>query len=205
MSRKNWFGAEQDGHAEYASADDFRQFFESEATALMRLALILTAEPGKARSCFLQARTDCIANGSVVRDFTSSWARRRIIVNAIEILNHNGPVSASHAEEASDNQWIESALQCCLQSRQPLSAISALTDFERLCYVICVHEEYSLYECALLLNSSPTVVDEAQRSVREQINKFDSSGIGAAGGVPPESDSENAGGEAYDSCGSLLN
>lgn len=172
MNKHGRIASESADVAGYANADDFLQFFKAEERGLMQLATLMTANIDNAKLCFMRAREDCIASGSVVRGFIHTWAKRKIIQHAVLIVRAEDRIPAAYAADAMDGQSSKYPLSCAPQDRQFLSAILALPAFERLSYVIVVKEQYSLYNCALLLNSSPAEVNQAQLRARHRLERF---------------------------------
>jgi hypothetical protein len=141
----------------YATAKDFEQLFAKEATDLLRLSLHLTADAEKAESCLILAMRDCFFRSSVPKHRVVIWARWMVIRNAVRMI-------WGTANDIVD----ESALEFQLQPRDyPLEelresiAILTLPDLDRLAFVICVLERYSILDCALLLRKTPQKVHEA--------------------------------------------
>jgi len=86
-------------------------------------------------------------------------------------------------------------------------AILALPDFDRLAFVICVIEQYSILDCALLLKRSPKDVNNARvRALRqvvfaEERNRRESTATSPAG---LNGGCGNGTGEIEGPCGSLI-
>jgi hypothetical protein len=83
-------------------------------------------------------------------------------------------------------------------------AILTLPDFDRLIFVICVLERYSILDCALLLRRSPKDVNDARvRAINhvvsdEERNRHESTTTSTYGACSSKL------GELDDSCGSLF-
>ena len=50
------------------------------------LSFLVTADQTKAEECFVSGLEDCVEGTYVFRDWARSWARRKIIQNAIRML-----------------------------------------------------------------------------------------------------------------------
>jgi hypothetical protein len=71
---------------EYATGGDFCRIYLEQMNNLYLLALLLTADPQKAEQCFLSGFEHSVSNNSVFKDRTYLWARRSIILHAIQLL-----------------------------------------------------------------------------------------------------------------------
>ncbi|MGC2613897.1 MAG: hypothetical protein WA354_07710 [Terracidiphilus sp.] len=141
----------------YATPEDFEQLFAKQNTDLSRLSLQLTANAEKAECCFILAVRDCFFRSRVSKDRVHTWARRMVIRNAIRLV-----------WGTSNDILGESGFEFHLQpSDLPLEAlreslvILTLPDLDRLAFVICVLERYSILDCALLLRKAPQEVHDA--------------------------------------------
>jgi DNA-directed RNA polymerase specialized sigma24 family protein len=141
----------------YATPQEFEQLFAEQKTELLSLSLHLTADAEKAESCLFLAMRDCLFRSTVSKDRVHTWARRMVIRNAIRLVwgTRNDMVA-------------ESGFELHLQpSDLPLEAlresveILTLPDLDRLAFVICVLERYSILDCALLVGKSPQEVYDA--------------------------------------------
>jgi hypothetical protein len=146
----------------YATKDDFQRLFAREMIDLIRLSLHLTADAKKAESCLVLALRECLANCAVSKEWALVWARRKVVCNAIrlvlgkEVTTPNGiPCETGPDSNLQPGEYRIEALRDSL-------AILALPDFDRLVFVICVLERYSIMDCALLLNRTPKDVNEAR-------------------------------------------
>ena len=141
----------------YATPEDFEQLFAKQNTDLSRLSLQLTADAEKAECCFILAVRDCFFRSRVSKDRVHTWARRMVMRNAIRLV-----------WGTSNDILGESGFEFHLQpSDLPLEAlreslvILTLPDLDRLAFVICVLERYSILDCALLLRKAPQEVHDA--------------------------------------------
>ena len=140
-----------------ATAEDFEQLFATENTDLLCLALQLTADAETAQSCVILAMRDCLFRSTVPRDRMHTWARRRVILNAIRLV-------WGTANDILGEPGFEFHLQPRLisaEAPQESVAILSLPPLDRLAFVICVLERYSILDCALVLKKTPQEVYEA--------------------------------------------
>jgi DNA-directed RNA polymerase specialized sigma24 family protein len=148
----------------HAVNDEFQRLFATEMTDLFRLSMNLTADTETAESCLILAMRECLKSQSNFnsRELTRAWARRVIIRTAIHLV---------HAEESrkpggslgEPTFYVQSQTNRYRTTAVPESlAVLNLPDFDRLVYVICVLEHYSLAHCALLLSRSEKDVNDAR-------------------------------------------
>ena len=145
------------GKDPYAAAEDFEQFFANQNTDLFRLSLQLTADAEKAERCLILAMRDCFFRSNVLKDRVGTWARRMVMRNAIRLVwgRSNDILVESGSEFHSQPSY------CSLEALRESVAILTLPDLERLAFVICILERYSILDCALLLRKAPREVYEA--------------------------------------------
>jgi DNA-directed RNA polymerase specialized sigma24 family protein len=140
-----------------ATFEDFGQLFAREMTELFSLAMDLTADADRAETCLILAMRDCFQKNSLAKHRVHAWARRMVIRNAIRLVL------------GVENEILcEAGLDFPLQPREsPIDAlmdsiaIRNLPDLDRLAFVICVVERYSILDCALLLRKAPQEVHDA--------------------------------------------
>ena len=148
----------------YAVNDEFQQLFATEMTDLFRLALNLTADIEAAERCLILAMRECLQSHCAFnsRKLSRAWARRVVIRNAIHLVQEqesrklDGSLAktTSHVQ-SQPNQYRTTAGPESL-------AVLNLPDFDRLVYVICSLEHYSIAHCALLLSRSQEDVNDAR-------------------------------------------
>jgi hypothetical protein len=141
----------------YAAAEDFEQLFAKHNTDLFRLSLQLTADAEKADRCLIFAMRDCFFRSNVLKDWVDTWARRMVVRNAIRLVwgTSNDILGESGFEFHSQPSYYS------LEALRESVAILTLPDLDRLAFVICVLERYSILECALLLRKAPREVYDA--------------------------------------------
>jgi DNA-directed RNA polymerase specialized sigma24 family protein len=148
----------------YAVNDEFQQLFATEMTDIFRLSLNLTADTETAERCLILAMRECLQSNCAFNSIklTRAWARRVVIRNAIHLVQAEesrkpgGSLGGTTSYvQSQPNQYRTNAVPESL-------AVLNLPDFDRLVYVICVLEHYSIVHCALLLSRSLKDVDDAR-------------------------------------------
>jgi len=164
----------------YATTDDFQKLFAREMTDLFRLSLQLTADAEKAESCLILAMRECFANSNVSKEWALIWARRTVIRNAIRlVLETENAMPKDICSEAGPDFHLQPS-EYRIEALRESPAILELPGFDRLAFVICVLERYSILDCALLLKKSPKAVNDARvRAINlvvsaEELNRHDS-------------------------------
>lgn len=156
----------------YVSVEEFVALFVSEREGLQRLALLLTADSGLAARCLRLALDQCTANSCVLRGWSSTWARRMVIRNAVDLVMRCGhsllPETASDADRrlaiSQDRELISAAVNG--------QWVVGLPRLDRFIFVICVLERYSVHECAALLGKSLREVHDSRRRTRSESGDF---------------------------------
>jgi len=191
----------------YATTDDFQRLFAREMTDLFRLSLLLTADVEKAESSLIFAMKECFANSTVSKEWALIWARRTVIRNAIRlVLDTENAIPGDICDESGTGFHLQSS-EHRIETPQDSLAILALPDFDRLVFVICVLEQYSIMDCALLLKRSPNDVNDARvRAINlvvfsEERDCYESN---TTFPTSPYKASSNGTGDFDGSCGSLL-
>lgn len=179
VSRFHWFDKREGDRGEYASKEEFVGLFESERMALQRLALLLTANSEAAERCLVLALGECIASSSVSKDWVLAWARRVVIRNAINVVMQSGEQSFAGMNgnaEGGPIMFSEDGSPGQIADSQP---IPALSDLDRLVFVICILEGHSIHDCALLLGRSPRDIDEARQRATDRMKHIHESNDGS--------------------------
>jgi DNA-directed RNA polymerase specialized sigma24 family protein len=167
------FGKTVSERCEYASKEEFASIFERERIGLQRLALLLTANKQAAKRCLIVAFRECVASGSVLKGWELNWTRRMIIRNAINLVRGLGGQPFVKTKRDADNGLVAFSPDDSLGAVAESEAILELPDFDRLVFVICVLERYSMRDCALLLGRSPRDIDEARQRVVNRVGQID--------------------------------
>lgn len=134
----------------YAVNDEFQHLFATEMTDFFRLSLNLTADTETEESCLILAMRECIQSNFVVisRKWARAWARRAVIRNAIHLVQgkESAKPGGSLSETTSNVQSQPSEYR--ITAVPESLAVLDLPDFDRLVFVICVLEHYSIVDCA---------------------------------------------------------
>lgn len=157
---------------EYADKQDFVDVFISERGSLERLALMLTGNLEMAALCVVLALRECVASSSVSKGWTFTWTRRIVIRNAIRLVMG----SETRTSRATPCGLDSSCSLCPAEDfMEPTVALSVLQlpTIDRLVFVICVREGYTLHDCALLMDRSPREVNEAYTRVADHALRMD--------------------------------
>src|ERR1700729_3223426 len=78
----------------YASSADFCRIFDEDMNDLYLLSFLLTADRQKAEECFVSGLEDAVEGNPVFKEWARSWAKRKIIENALSVMK------ATSAEES---------------------------------------------------------------------------------------------------------
>jgi hypothetical protein len=167
----------------FATTHDFQRLFAREMTNLFRLSLQLTADAEKAESCLILAMKECIANSTVS-------GMENAVLNDVD-------------SEAEPGFYLQPSKHRIEALRNSL-AILSLPDFDRLVFVICVLERYSILDCALLLTRSPKDVNEARLRASNQVASFEERNHHESTTTSPYGAWSNEIGGLDDSCGALF-
>ena len=132
---------------EYATGGDFCRIYLEQMNNLYLLALLLTADPQKAEQCFLSGFHDSVSSNSVFKDRTYLWARRSIILHAIQLLCPR----QNHERQSNETRLSIGEISAELRAYPNLVGIVRLNPFERFVFIMSILEKYSDQECSLLL------------------------------------------------------
>jgi hypothetical protein len=138
---------------DYATRSDFCRIYVEQMNSLYLLSLLLTADPQKAEQCFLSGFDDCLNNNSVFKERAYLWARRSIILRAIQLLGPR-PTDENESNEARLSRLDvhgDENVPAEVQAHPNLVGIVRLNSFERFVFIMSVLEMYSHQECSLLL------------------------------------------------------
>jgi hypothetical protein len=134
---------------EYAASSDFCRIYAEQMNGLYLLSLLLTADPQKAEQCFLSGFDDSLNSSAVFKERAYLWARRSIILRAIQLLGPR-PADENESNEARLSPPIEK-VPAEVRAPSNLVGIIRLNSFERFVFIMSVLEMYSHQECSLLL------------------------------------------------------
>jgi hypothetical protein len=173
VMRVRWLGKTKSERCEYARKEEFVCFFERERVSLERLALLLTANSESARRCLIGAFRECIASGSVSKEWVLSWTRRVVVRNAISLVMGTGGQSSVKTNDNACDGPIAFFPDNSAGLTAQAESIFALPEFDRFVFVICVLERYSMHDCALLLGRAPHEIGEARQRAVNQVGQID--------------------------------
>jgi hypothetical protein len=162
------FGNAVGERVEDARKEEFASVFESERVGLQRLALLLTANSEAAKLCLIRTFRECISGCSVSKEWIPSWTRRVVIRNAISLVM----IPRDESFVNTNDDAIAFSQDDMLSAIAQFEPILGLPAFDRLVFVICVLERYSMYDCALLLRRPPRDVNEARERVGNQVGQI---------------------------------
>jgi len=146
------------GSTAYATSDDFQRIFSEKMNSLYWLALLLTADAGKAEQCFVAGIGDSVEGNPVFKEWAYSWARRTIIQQAIRMI-----------EPARERLTSADTEQVGLEVEPGLRPILKLDALERFVFVMSVLEGYSNQDCSILLGCSRQAVANARARALEHL------------------------------------
>jgi hypothetical protein len=149
----------------YATREDFIKVFHDITNGLYQLSFLLTGDREKAEKCFVAGIEDCVKENRVFRQWALSWAKRIVVENAIRELKPRPslPSSSPSPTVFSHSKSIGSG------GHFDVETLSRLGDFERFVFVMSVLENYSNYECALLLGCSALEIRQGWLHALEEL------------------------------------
>lgn len=127
----------------YATRADFQRIFTEDMGSLHLLALLLTADSGKAEQVFVAGLEESIHGNPVFKEWARSWSKRVIIRNAIKLL----APSPAEPETLSSTR----ATRAISEKDAWAATVMQLPAFDRFVFVILVLEGHSESDCASLL------------------------------------------------------
>lgn len=150
----------RNGSSVYATYGDFCRIFAEKMDRLYLLALLLTADPGKAEQCFVSGIGDSVVGNRIFKEWAYSWARRTVIQAAIRMTK---PAQARFTTANTELVGLE------IEPRlRPVLKLDAL---ERFVFVMSVLEGYSYQDCSILLGCSrKAIVDARARALNQLAN-----------------------------------
>jgi len=163
----NFLNRNHDRVDPYATSDDFRRVFAEYAEDLQMFSLLLTANHEAAERCFVAGLEESVQAIGVFREWAHSWAKRTIIQNAIHALHPRPPAEdvASFALVLCD---IGKPAENC-KGLVGIRSVLALSDFDRIVFVMSVLEGYTEKRCSLLLDCTLPEIRKARARAVEQL------------------------------------
>ena len=148
------------GSSVYATHGDFCRVFSEKMDKLYLLALLLTADGGKAEQCFVAGIGDSVVGNRIFKEWAYSWARRTVIQAAIRKTK---PVQERLTTANTELVGLE------IEPR--LRSVLKLDALERFVFVMSVLEGYSYQDCSILLGCSrKAIVDARARALDHLAN-----------------------------------
>ncbi len=147
----------------YATGADFCRIFREDMNRLYLLSFLLTGDESMAEKCFVRGLEDAGKANPVFAEWARSWARRTIILKAIEMIQ---PRSANDSTADAREPGRAGA------EPQEIAAIVGLAAFERFVFVMSVLERISDQECSLLLDCSRSEVSAARIAALQRIGRL---------------------------------
>ena len=188
----------------HATPDDFQQLFAMEMDDLFGLSFRLTVDAEKAESCLIRAMRECFDSScQVLKKWAGNWVRRAVIRNAIrQVLDKENTLYDGIFCDIGSEFYLQPSQYRVEELRESLAVLD-LPDFDRLVFVICVLERYSILDCALLMKKSPNDVNDARVRAINQV--IEAEGWNQLVGNASACNACSFGGKEFDgSCGTLL-
>ena len=155
----------------YATSSDFCHIYAQQMNSLYLLSLLLTAEPEKAERCFLSGFDHSVESKFVFRERAHLWARRNVILHAIQSLCPR-PDDENELHEAGFLP-LNGKVPAELEAYSNFARIVGLNSFERFIFVMSVVEKYSVHECSLLLGCLRQDVINARTAAIQHLANVD--------------------------------
>jgi hypothetical protein len=147
---------------EYVTAENIQNVFVSDLDDLFELAFLLTGDLAKAAYCIEITVRECIHPRWMPKTQLPDWVRNAVIRNGIRIVDEfdGNPVCGVQAQ--SPFVATQQLRTSPIPESTALAGILDLSDFDRLVYVLCVLEHFSMLDCAMLLGTTRQEVRDAQ-------------------------------------------
>lgn len=146
----------------FATEADFRRVFKEEINSLFVLAAVLTADVAKAEECFCRALDSSLDALWVSIERASSWARRAVVNQAVQLVAPRKVRTQNPIESGS--VWPETS-----SLENPVGALCSLNPFERFVVVMTLLERQSDSDCALQLECTRQDVGVARASALRKL------------------------------------
>jgi hypothetical protein len=159
---------------DYATLDDVQKQFASKMTELFLLALLLTADADKAQHCLVHSIRECLERDTILKGWLPAWIRNTVIRNGIRIVKGTQCDSPRKEPQPELLPSIHVLPKSALGAWEYSAGILELSDLDRLAYVICVLENYSSLDCALLLGRSRQEVCDSRNRALAKVAEFES-------------------------------
>lgn len=149
----------------YATHIDFCRALQANIEPLYFLAFLLTANHEAAQQCFLETVHAVVDEQRVFTEWVKSWIKRALIKAAISkvFAEEAGVSSTKRVLTPSKERTGELSCRISKAEREAtVISVTRLCQLDRFVFVMSVLEGYSIRECSLLLNCSPTIILDAR-------------------------------------------
>jgi DNA-directed RNA polymerase specialized sigma24 family protein len=140
--------------------------FEDDMDQLYLLSLLLTADLELAEKCFVRGLEDSKGSNPVFKEWARSWARRRIVNNAIALIRPGREAVSGGSRDAT---FGEIASRKTKGLPPELAAVVNLQAFDRFVFVMSVLEGYPERDIRVLLDCSNADIFQARARALNQI------------------------------------
>jgi len=157
---------------------DFCQALQANIKPLYLLAFLLTTNHEAAEQCFFETVEVVMNERRVFREWVNSWIKRSLIKAAISKVFVEGDKISSSKRVLTPNKEQTDELSCRSYRAELEAAILSVThlcSLDRFVFVMSILEDYSVRECALLLNCSLTAVLDARANALLMLPVFQGS------------------------------
>jgi DNA-directed RNA polymerase specialized sigma24 family protein len=149
----------------YATRIDFCRVLRANIKPLYLLAFLLTANHAVAQECVIETVDAVMDEQRVFREWGTGWIKRTLIRTAIsKVFAEEAGISSPRRTPTPTKE--KTGEPSCGSSKAELEAtiisVTSLPLLDRFVFVMSVLEGYSVRECSVLLNCSPTAVLEAR-------------------------------------------
>jgi hypothetical protein len=138
-----------------ATRDEIRMALDAERDELYWIAYLITGDPVLARKCLIDASGLSSLGSGVLHDWVSRWAAKataRVAVESVrEVLVLSSQEYATRSCEHPSHELLPETRVEFIRQLDPHRVISDLDPFPRAILVLRGTQEFSISECALLL------------------------------------------------------
>jgi hypothetical protein len=157
-------------HSLYATGSDFCRIFKEDMNHLYLLSLLLAGDQAGAEKCFVRGLEDSMSSNPVFVEWAQSWAVRKIVHNAIEMI-HPRPLNNNNGNGTS-NSLSGHKRERSITEPAEIAQILALPAFDRFAFVLSVLERLSDQDCAVLLACTSGELVAARTRALQQIGNL---------------------------------
>jgi nucleoside diphosphate kinase len=160
----------------YATGSDFCRIFKQDMNHLYLLSRLLAGDHAGAEKCFVRGLEDSMSSNPVFVEWAQSWAVRKIVQNAIEMI-HPRPANSNNGN-GTFNLQSDNNRERAITEPAEIVRILAMPAFERFAFVLSVLERLSDQDCAVLLACTTGELVEARTRGLQQIGNPAEQGMG---------------------------